>query len=186
MSELRDFVRLGVLFAKRSARSLMSRVDPVVRNADAWARRQARAAALRVAADGARAVRSTAITFALVTAVLLTGLTRQLPKAVARRARAFADGAATLTSALLRAGAEFVRLHRPRAPGVNTRASRSWWYGVEAVEGTGMALRRMQRLVSAAFLQLARGAAEHVGLRSRPDRDAALDQHGDVAASERR
>jgi hypothetical protein len=186
MSELRDFVRLGVLFAERSVRSWMSRLGPVVRRVDEWTRKHARAVALRVAADGARAARSTAITFALVTAVLLSNVTRGLPKAVARRAAAIAEGAATLISAAVRAGVEFARLHRPRAPAVHTRASRSWWYGVEAVEGTGVVLRRMQRLVSTVFLQLTRGAAEGAGLRSRPDQAATLDQHGDLAAGEKR
>lgn len=182
MNKVWAYLRLGMEFVERSVRWSVRRGVALARRADAWAWPRARAVASTFIAQSARALRWTAITVALIAAGVISTLERELPKAIDRMA-AFRKEAAMLTLAALRSSAEFAKLHRPRAPAGHTRASRSWWYGVEAVEGTTAALRRKQQRLSAALRKLSQNPAS-IGLPSGPPRDAETDHQADAAAGE--
>jgi hypothetical protein len=180
MSKVWAYFRLGVDLVGHYVRLSVNGAGSVARRVDEWARPRARALARRVAVRGARAARTTAITLVLVTAVLISNLARHLAKAIDRLA-AVRERATTLILATLRAGGAFARQHRPRAPAVHTRASRSWWYGVEALAGPSASLRRLQRRLSVAVRTR---LSAYVGRSSGPDRDVEPDHLGDVAAGE--
>jgi hypothetical protein len=180
MSNVRAYFRLGVDLVERYVRLSVNRAGWMARRLDEWARPRARALARRVAVRGVRAVRTAAITLALITAVLSSNLARYLAKAIDRLA-AVRENTTKLILATLRAGAAFATQHRPRAPAVHTRTSRSWWYGVEAVAGSSAALRRLQKRLSVA---LRTRYAAYFGRSSTPARDSEPDPLGGVAAGE--
>ena len=180
MSKVWAYLRICVEFVEWSVRSAVSGSGPAARKVYEWTRPRARSLARKAADHGGRALLAAMITLALVAAVVIGSLERQLPKAIERLA-VFGKSATLFTRAALRASAGFAEQHRPRAPAVHTRASRAWWHGVEALAGSSVALQRLRSRLSIA---VGTRYAAYFGEPSNADGDSETVPLSNVAAGE--